>query len=195
VVRVDLPGQAPGGRAVYFPGNNSNEVETADGNPILFNSGEPYTIALLILWTEDPGNEGIFGSGSADIGNWLWMLSGGRLWGRHANVNSPASGNGPPITAGWHTLVRVWDGQEVRQYVDGLCTNTTAVTATGSEALDEAYVPFFGAFGVAWDDAMVARWSANPLGMLWPETDAAFVVAGGNGQPQSPSPRVPCRSE
>jgi hypothetical protein len=59
------------GPAVYFPGNNSNEVETADGNPILFDSGEPYTIALLILWTEDPGNEGIFRSGSANTGNWL----------------------------------------------------------------------------------------------------------------------------
>ena len=182
------------GPAVYFPGNNSNEVETADGNPILFDSGEPYTIALLILWTEDPGNEGIFRSGSANTGNWLWMLSGGRLWGRQANVNSPASGSGPLITAGWHTLARVWDGQEVRQYVDGLRTNTTAVTATGSwplyrfgyqftgsEALDEAYVPFFGAFGAAWDDAMVARWSANPLGMLWPEMDAAFVAGGGGG--------------
>jgi hypothetical protein len=30
-------------------------------------------------------------------------------------------------------------------------------------------VPFFGAFRAAWDDAMVARWSANPLGMLRPE--------------------------
>ena len=39
---------------------------------------------------------------------------------------------------------------------------------TGSEALDEAYVPFFGGFGTAWDDAMVARWSADPLAMLWP---------------------------
>jgi len=36
-------------------------------------------------------------------------------------------------------------------------------------------VPFFGAFRAAWDDAMVARWSANPLGMLWPEMDATFV--------------------
>jgi hypothetical protein len=35
---------------------------------------------------------------------------------------------------------------------------------TGAEALDEAYVPFFGAFGAARDDAMVARWSTNPLG-------------------------------
>jgi hypothetical protein len=39
-------------------------------------------------------------------------------------------------------------------------------------------VPFFGAFGAAWDDALVARWSANPLGMLWPEMDAAFVTPG-----------------
>jgi hypothetical protein len=29
-------------------------------------------------------------------------------------------------------------------------------------------VPFFGAFGVSWDDAMVVRWSAHTLGMLWP---------------------------
>jgi hypothetical protein len=32
--------------------------------------------------------------------------------------------------------------------------------------LDEAYLWFFGAFRAAWDDAMVARWSADPLGML-----------------------------
>ena len=31
------------------------------------------------------------------------------------------------------------------------------------------------------DDAMVARWSANPLGMLWPERDAAPIAAAGNG--------------
>jgi hypothetical protein len=30
-------------------------------------------------------------------------------------------------------------------------------------------VQFFGAFGGAWDDDIVARWSANPLAMLWPE--------------------------
>jgi hypothetical protein len=40
---------------------------------------------------------------------------------------------------------------------------------TGSEEFDEAYVPFFGAFGAAWDDAMLARWCASPLGTLWPE--------------------------
>ena len=90
------------------------------------------------------------------------------------------------------------DGQRVRQYLDGLRTNTTAVTATGgwsiykwgwqffgSQALDEAYVPLFGAFGAAWDDAMVARWSADPLGMLWPEMDATFVTSGG-GNGSSP---------
>ena len=26
----------------------------------------------------------------------------------------------------------------------------------GSEVLDQAYVPFFGAFGTAWDDASLA---------------------------------------
>ena len=30
---------------------------------------------------------------------------------------------------------------------------------------------------------MVARWSANPLGMLWPETDEAFVTSGDGGPP------------
>jgi hypothetical protein len=40
--------------------------------------------------------------------------------------------------------------------------------------------------GFAWDDAMSARWSANPLGMLWPEVDAAFVTSGrGDGGPPS----------
>ena len=37
----------------------------------------------------------------------------------------------------------------------------------------------FAAFGAAWDDAMIVGWSANPLGMLWPDTDAAFMSAGG----------------
>ena len=77
--------------------------------------------------------------------------------------------------------MRVWTGLEIRQYVDSRRTNTVAVTTTGSwtlyrwgwqfsggESLDEACVPFFGAFGAPWDDTMVARWSANPLGMLWP---------------------------
>jgi len=41
--------------------------------------------------------------------------------------------------------------------------------------LNEAYVPFFGAFGTTWDDAMVAQWSGNPLGMLWPEMDAGLA--------------------
>jgi hypothetical protein len=50
---------------------------------------------------------------------------------------------------------------------------------TGSEGLDEAYVPFFGAFGAAWDEAMVARWSANPFGMLWQEMDAGRDLASG----------------
>jgi hypothetical protein len=29
---------------------------------------------------------------------------------------------------------------------------------------------------------MVARWSANPLGMLWPEMNAAFVTSGGGNR-------------
>jgi hypothetical protein len=53
------------------------------------------------------------------------------LWGRYANLDCPSESNGPTITPGWYTLVRVWDGQQVRQYVDGLRTNTVAVTAAG----------------------------------------------------------------
>jgi hypothetical protein len=40
-----------------------------------------------------------------------------------------------------------------------------------------------GTLGATWDGAMVARWSANPLGMLWPESDAAFVTSGGGRRP------------
>ena len=54
---------------------------------------------------------------------------------------------------------------------------------TGIKVLDEVYVPFFGALGAAWDDAMVARWSVNPVGMLWPEMNAAFVTSGGGMGP------------
>ena len=53
---------------------------------------------------------------------------------------------------------------------------------SGSQGLDQAYVKYFGAFGAAWDGAMVVRWSADPLGMLWPEMDTAFVTSiDGNG--------------
>ena len=82
-------------------------------------------------------------------------------------------------------------------------TDTPAVTATGSwsiykwgwqfsgsQALDEAHVPFFGAFGAAWDDAMVARWSASPLGMLSSEMKAVFVTLGGGGSPAAASQPV-----
>jgi hypothetical protein len=52
-------------------------------------------------------------------------------------------------------------------------------------ALDEAWGPFFGASGAAWDNGMVARWSANPLGMLWPKM-AKFMTSGrGDGGPPS----------
>jgi hypothetical protein len=40
-----------------------------------------------------------------------------------------------------------------------------ATNRTGGRA--RAHVPYFGAFGVAWVDAMVPRWSVNPLGMLY----------------------------
>jgi hypothetical protein len=40
---------------------------------------------------------------------------------------------------------------------------------------------FLGAFGTAWDDATVVRWSAEPLGMLSPEMDAVFLAGDGSG--------------
>jgi hypothetical protein len=95
-------------------------------------------------------------------GGWLWMLSSGRLWGRHDGINSPNSASGPLITAGWHSFVRVWEGREVRQYVDGMRFTTTPVTATGPgtlhrlgwqifayEAFVQAELPFFAAFSTA----------------------------------------------
>ena len=63
------------GPAVYFPGSSANQVETADASPMTFASGELYTLALLILWKENPGIESIFHSGSSSNGNWLWMIS------------------------------------------------------------------------------------------------------------------------
>lgn len=115
--------------------------------------------------------------GRRPIDQFVWSVAEIRprpSW--HITVDRSASGPASSITAGWHTLVRV--GRAAGAAVlDGLRTNTVAVTATGSwsiykwqffsiEALDEAYVPFIGAFGAAWDNAMVARWSADPLGML-----------------------------
>jgi hypothetical protein len=37
---------------------------------------------------------------------------------------------------------------------------------------------------------MVARWSANPSAVLWPEMDAAFLTSGGgNGSPPAAARR------
>jgi hypothetical protein len=52
---------------------------------------------------------------------------------------------------------------------------------SGTQEVDEAYVPFFGAFGADWDNSVALRWSASPLGMLWPEMDVAVMSAGGGG--------------
>ena len=49
----------------------------------------------------------------------------------------------------------------------------------GSERLDEAYVPVFGAFGAASDDAMVAHRNRNRSPCSVPEPDAAVVISGG----------------
>jgi hypothetical protein len=77
---LEGPDRNPGGP---FLRSSANQVQTADGNPISFASGEPYTLALLICWTGVSGAQGIFRSGSSSSGNWLWMLSSGKLWDRH----------------------------------------------------------------------------------------------------------------
>ena len=57
--------------------------------------------------------------------------------------------------------------------------------------LGEAYVPFFSAFRTAWNNSMFVRWSANPLGMLWPEIDAALIASnGGSVPPATPRRQV-----
>lgn len=48
-----------------------------------------------------------------------------------------------------------------------------------TQTLRQADVPFFGAFGAAWDDGMVARWSAEPLGMLGAEREGPFAASSG----------------
>jgi hypothetical protein len=74
--------------------------------------------------------------------------------------------------------------------VDGLRTNAVAATASGSWTIHKWrwHVLLFGALGAAWDDAMVARWSANPLGMLWPEMDAVLIASGSGGGPLATPP-------
>jgi hypothetical protein len=79
-------------------------------------------------------------------------------------------------------------------------TNTTATTATaswtiyrwgwqftGSQGFDDAYVPFFGTFGAAWEDGMVA-----------PEHQSAWDALTGHGGARSgsntPSTRPASRS-
>jgi hypothetical protein len=42
-------------------------------------------------------------------------------------------------------------------------------------------MPFLGAFGAAWDDAMVASWSANRLGVL-----SVFAALSGGGGIRGP---------
>jgi hypothetical protein len=39
-------------------------------------------------------------------------------------------------------------------------------------------------FGVRWDDAIAARWSANPLGMLWPGLESAGPASGSTWKPR-----------
>jgi hypothetical protein len=66
---------------------------------------------------------------------------------------------------------RVWSGSSRRWYADEhSCRDRYRQlehlqgAASAVRRLTLAYVLFGGTLGTAWDDAMVARWSANPLG-------------------------------
>jgi hypothetical protein len=55
------------------------------------------------------------------------------------------------------------------------------------QVLDAVCMLYFGGLHPIWAKVMAARWSANPRGMLWPETDAALVASGGGAPPASRS--------
>ena len=90
----------PYGPAVDFPGSSTNEVETTADNPISFASGEPFALALLILWQENPGTEGIFRSGSLSSGKWLVDDLLRQALGPASQRQQPPSSSSPLITAG-----------------------------------------------------------------------------------------------
>jgi hypothetical protein len=46
-------------------------------------------------------------------------------------------------------------------------------------------------FSIGWDNALVTCWSANPLGMLWPEMDAALVASYGRNSGPPAAARRP----
>lgn len=101
-----------------LPGSSANEVETAEGSHHL-RRGRALHAGAADHVEGEPRHRGHLPLGLVE----QRRLALGKLWGRHANVDSPSSGSGPTITAGWHTLVRVWDGRQVRQYFGGLRTN------------------------------------------------------------------------
>jgi len=68
--------------------------------------GDLATLARLIRWTSVSGAQGVLRSGSSSTGHRLWTTSSGRRL---------EESSGPLVTAGWHTLVRVWHEQQVRQ--------------------------------------------------------------------------------
>jgi hypothetical protein len=88
------------------------------------------------------------------------------------HVGSPSSGSGPSIAAGWHTLVRVWDGQQVRQYVDGLRTNTVAATASGGWTIYEWGCQFSGSQALAQVYVLPFAPSAPPRTTPWSPAEA-----------------------
>ena len=53
---------------------------------------------------------------------------------------------------------------------------------SSNDCLDEVYVPFFGALGAAWDDPIIASWSANPLACSGRER-SVVTSGGGMGPP------------
>jgi ABC-type Fe3+-hydroxamate transport system substrate-binding protein len=89
-----------------------------------------------------------------------------------------------PLIAGigWVSeLIEIAGGSDVCRDLRAGAAAKDRIVTPDAIAATRPDVPFFGAFGAAWD--IVASWSANPLGMLWPEMNASLIASGGGRVP------------
>jgi hypothetical protein len=99
-------------------------VGSADDNPITFDSGQPCTLAMLIRWINTSGTQGIFPFGlleqrATGCGGALLRQALGPERQRRQSLIRRRAHDRRRLT-----LVRVWTGQQVRQYVNGVRTDT-----------------------------------------------------------------------
>jgi len=95
-----------------------------------------------------------------------------------------------PVSGIGSAVVEVAPGDHfklIARQTFGSTKNVAADELTWFALEGSSDVPFSGA---ARDGAMVARWSCNPLNMLWPDMGVAFVSAGG-GRGPPPAARRP----